>query len=103
MRFLTFFVIFIISTNESNAGSWCKAIYNKDISEGEINKQVKKCRNSDNFFLAIHSYYQNSGHLVNSFIAEYCDLRKQIITTNPMDGDPYFTVVCEFRRNSLRK
>ena len=40
---------------------------------------------------------------INSFIAEYCDLRKQIITTNPRDGDPYFTVVCEFRRNNLRK
>ena len=103
MRILKIFLIFLITTNELNAGSWCKAVYNKGISDGEVAKQIKKCRNSDNFFLAIHSYYQNSGHLASSFIAEYCDLRKQIITTNPRDGDPYFTVVCEFRRNNLRK
>ena len=103
MRILTVFLMLLFSISELKAGSWCKAVYNKDVSDGEINKQIKKCRNSDNFFLAIHSYYQNSGHLVNSFIAEYCDLRKQIITTDPRDGDPYFTVVCEFRRNNLRK
>ena len=71
MKILIIFLILLVWINELNAGSWCKAIYNKDISDGEIKKQIKKCRNSDNFFLAIHSYYQNSGHLVNSFIAEY--------------------------------
>ena len=103
MRILIILVTFLITANELSAGSWCKAVYNKDVSDGELSKQIKKCRNSDNFFLAIHSYYQNSSHLANSFIAEYCDLRKQIITTNPRDGDPYFTIVCEFRRNNLRK
>ena len=55
------------------------------------------------FFLAIHTTYKNSGHLINSLIAQYCDIRRQIIKTNPREGDPFFTVVCEFRKNKIRK
>ena len=44
--------IFLLSANISFAGNWCKAIYNQDISEGDFQKQISKCKNSDNFFLA---------------------------------------------------
>ena len=100
-----FFVLTILIFNFSDlrAGNWCKAIYHVDIEEGELNRQISKCKNSDNFFLAIHTTYKNSGHLINSLIAQYCDIRRQIIKTNPREGDPFFTVVCEFRKNKIRK
>ena len=95
--------IFVLVSDFSYAGNWCKAIYNQDISEGDFQEQISKCRNSDNFFLAIHTSYNNSGHLLNSLISELCDLRRNIIKSVPRPGDPYFTVVCEFRRHYLRK
>ena len=103
MKISFFITLLLFSISNLSAGSWCKVVYNIKVSEGEIENQIKKCRNSDNFYLAIHSSYQNSGHLVNSFIAEYCDLRRQIVMTNPRKGDPFFTVVCEFRRNNLKE
>ena len=60
-------------------------------------------KNSDNFFLAIHSSYKNAGHLLNSFVAEYCDLNRRLLRTEPREGDPFFTIVCEFRKSNLRK
>ncbi|MEC8265832.1 MAG: hypothetical protein VX009_03345 [Pseudomonadota bacterium] len=98
-----FFFVFILISNHCFAGNWCKAIYSKDISEGEFQKQIGACKNSDNFFLAIHTSYNNSGHLLNSLISELCDLRRNIIRSEPRSGDPYYTVVCEFRRHYLRK
>ena len=103
MKIPKMFLISLLFFFEVESGNWCKAIYNKNVTDGEIKSQIKKCRNSDNFFLAIDSSYQNSGHLTSSFVAKYCDLRRQIVKTTPRDGDPYFTVVCEFRRNNLRK
>ena len=44
--FITFF------SNEGFAGNWCKAIYTKEITEGDFQKQISKCRNSDNFFFS---------------------------------------------------
>ena len=95
--------IFLLSASISFAGNWCKAIYKQDISEGDFQKQIRKCKNSDNFFLAIHTSYNNSGHLLNSLISELCDLRRNIVRSEPRKGDPYYTAVCEFRRHYLRK
>ena len=64
---------------------------------------VQPCNATDNFFLAIHTSYNNSGHLLNSLISELCDLRRNIVRSEPRKGDPYYTVVCEFRRHYLRK
>ena len=47
------FTFFSLGSSESIAGNWCKAIYTKDISEGDFQTQISKC-NSDNFFS--HSY-----------------------------------------------
>ena len=82
--------------------SWCKVIYDKETSSGNLNSQISKCKNSDNMFIAIHSDFFNAGHLLNSLIAENCDLRKNIIPTKPRTGDPYFTSVCEHRKHVLR-
>ena len=100
---ITFFSILIFFSYQVEAGNWCKAIYSEEISQGDFQTQISKCKNSDNFFLAIHTSYNNSGHLLNSLISELCDLRRNIIRSEPRPGDPYFTVVCEFRRHYLRK
>jgi hypothetical protein len=97
------FLVLLFFTELTYAKSWCKAIYNQNILPGELQKQINKCRNSDNFFLAIHSSYKNAGHLLNSFVAEYCDLNRRLLRTEPRAGDPFFTVVCEFRKSNLRK
>ena len=97
------FIFFISVSNYGIAGNWCKAIYSKDISQGDFQEQISKCKNSDNFFLAIHTSYNNSGHLLNSLISELCDLRRNIVRSEPRPNDPYFTAVCEFRRHYLRK
>ena len=82
------FLIFF--SEHVDAKSWCKAIYNQNILPGELQKQINKCRNSDNFFLAIHSSYKNAGHLLNSMVAEYCDLNRRLLRTEPREGDPFF-------------
>ena len=97
------FLLFLSFAEQVKAKSWCKAIYNQNILPGELQKQINKCRNSDNFFLAIHSSYKNAGHLLNSFVAEYCDLNRRLLRTEPREGDPFFTIVCEFRKSKLRK
>ena len=47
MRILTVFLMLLVLISELKAGSWCKAVYNKDVSDGEMKKQIKKCRNTD--------------------------------------------------------
>lgn len=94
---------FVFYFDNSKSKSWCKAVYQQNTMPGELQKQINKCKNYDNFFLAIHSNFKNSGHLLNSFIAEYCDLKRTIHTSEPRQGDPFFTVVCEFRKNYLRE
>ncbi len=98
------FFIFCLSISYKNAKSanWCKVIYNQNMTDGQLHAQLSKCKNSDNVFFAIHTKFQNAGHLLNSLVAEYCDIRRNIVSTNPRNGDPYFTAVCEFRRHILR-
>ena len=104
MKIILFALIFFIGFNFNNVRSanWCKIVYNQNTSEGMIKEDLAKCRNSDNLFVAIHSGFQNAGHLLNSMIAENCDIRRNVISTQPRSGDPYFTAVCEFRRHLLR-
>ncbi len=97
---ITFFSIFF---QKSYAASWCKVVYKKEISTGDLQKQINKCKTYDNLFLAIHTSFINSGHLLNSFITELCNLNRKIITSEPRPGDPYFSAVCEFRKHNLRK
>ncbi|MFL2660876.1 MAG: hypothetical protein ACJ0G4_02900 [Alphaproteobacteria bacterium] len=101
--FLTILVtLFFCIPFNVRPGNWCKVIYNKDTSEGNLQNQLSKCKNSDNMFLAINSGFANAGHLLNSMVAENCDLNRKVIITKPRSGDPYFTSVCEFRRHNLR-
>ena len=51
MRILTVFLILLVSINELKAGSWCKAIYNKDVSDGEIKSRLKNVETQITFFL----------------------------------------------------
>ncbi len=104
MKIIYFALIFFISMNFNNVQSsnWCKVVYNQNASEGQINEDLAKCKNSDNLFIAIHSGFQNAGHLLNSMIAENCDIRRNILSTQPRSSDPYFTAVCEFRKHLLR-
>lgn len=95
-------IILVFSFHYSLAGNWCKVVYSQKTSEGQLKSQLSKCKNSDNIFIAIDSGFLNSGNLLNSMIAENCDLRRKVITSFPRKSDPYFTAVCEFRRNSLR-
>ena len=100
---IIFFLVFnILNWSSTSAANWCKVIYNKETSDGEVKKQLSQCKNSDNIFIAINSGFSNSGHLLNSLIAENCDLRRKVLSTVPRKGDPYFTAVCEFRRHILR-
>ena len=105
MRFffnLTILHLFLVYFDCAYAANWCKVIYDKQMTEGQLQTQISKCKNSDNFFLAIHTSYQNAGHLLNSLIAENCDVRREIISTEPRKGDPYFSAVCEYRRHKIR-
>ena len=104
MKNFFFAVVFFICSNinSSHSANWCKAIYNQSTSEGEIKENLAKCKNSDNLFIAIHSGFQNAGHLLNSMIAENCDIRRNVLLTEPRSGDPYFSAVCEFRKHLLR-
>lgn len=99
---LIIFTILILSSDFSFSGNWCKVVYSQKTSDGQLKKQFSKCKNSDNLFIAIDSSFLNAGHLLNSMIAENCDLRREVISTLPRKSDPYFTAVCEFRRNLLR-
>ena len=78
---LVIFIVLILnfSFKSATSRSWCKAVYKQDTLPGELQKQISKCKNSDNFFLAIHTTYKNAGHLLNSFIAEYCDLNRNLL------------------------
>ena len=99
--FLIFFFLGSYSTNSFSA-NWCKVVYNQNTSDGKIKEELAKCKNSDNLFIAIHSGFQNAGHLLNSMIAENCDIRRNVLSTQPRSNDPYFTAVCEFRKHFLR-
>ena len=51
-------------------------------TDGKIKEDLAKCKNSDNLFIAIHSGFQNAGHLLNSMIAENCDIRRNVLSIN---------------------
>ena len=53
MKILNFLIIFFFlafTFSNVNSGNWCKVIYNEEISPGDLQKQISKCKNSDNFF-----------------------------------------------------
>ena len=104
MKIIFFLVFSFLGSYSNNAFSahWCKVVYNKNTSDGKIKEDLAKCKNSDNLFIAIHSGFQNAGHLLNSMIAENCDIRRNVLSTQPRSNDPYFTAVCEFRKHLLR-
>ena len=104
MKIIFFLVFFFFSSyaNETFSAHWCKVVYNQNTSDGKIKEDLAKCKNSDNLFIAIHSGFQNAGHLLNSMIAENCDIRRNVLSTQPSSDDLYFTAVCEFRKHLLR-
>ena len=102
-KFLVILILNLLIFGKLSAGSWCKVIYRTEMTEGELQRQISKCRNSDNFFLAIHSSYSNAGNLLNGFIAELCNLNREVITSRPNEKDPFFSLVCEYKKNFLRK
>ncbi len=100
--FVTITLILISNSTDVFSANWCKVIYKQGATDGEVQAQLSKCKNSDNLFIGIHSGFQNAGHLLNSMIAENCDVRRNVLSTVPRPGDPYFSAVCEFRRHTLR-
>ena len=104
MKRILFLVLFFLGSYSTNtfSANWCKVVYNQNTSDGKIKEDLAKCKNSDNLFIAIHSGFQNAGHLLNSIIAENCDIRRNVLSTQPRSNDPYFTAVCEFRKHLLR-
>ena len=89
---LTFFSF---SLNESFSASWCKAIYpfSKEAFDGNFQKQLSLCKNTDNVFISIHSQYDNALHLLHASIANFCDLTKHIIKS---EG-----VICELNLETI--
>ena len=51
MRIFTVFLMLLVTITELKAGSWCKAIYNKDVSDGEIKSRLKNVETQITFFL----------------------------------------------------
>lgn len=99
----TFFLIFVCF-HSLYAGQWCKAIYpySENALDGEFQKQLSICRNSDNLFLSIHSGYKNAQHLLNASIANYCDLNKKIVISEPKQNSLFYSSVCVFKKHFLR-
>ena len=104
MKIILFLVFSFLGSysNYTFSAHWCKVVYNQNTSDGKIKEDLARCKNSDNLFIAIHSGFQNAGHLLNSMIAENCDIRRNVLSTQPRSDDPYFTAVCEFRKHLLR-
>lgn len=109
MKYLNLvFGIFLLTYSEkSYSGTWCKAIYpfkESQFFENEFEKQLQVCKNNDNVFISISKKYTNASHLINAAIANYCDLNKKILKSEPYDNDDfYFSAVCVFRRHFIRE
>ena len=43
-------LILNLTFKSATSRSWCKAVYMQDTLPGELQKQISKCKNSDNFF-----------------------------------------------------
>ena len=42
--------------------------------------------------------YTNASHLINAAIANYCDLNRQVLKSEPHnENDSFFSAVCVFR------
>ena len=106
---LKIFVVILLTlvfSRYSFAATWCKAIYqfSAEASDGNFNKQLDLCKNSDNIFISISSKYLNSMQLLHASIANFCDLNRQVIKTQSRKGDDSFhSVACVFKRHKLRK
>ena len=102
---LSFLNFFYVTTG--NSATWCKAIYpySSEAFDGDFQKQLSVCKNSDNLFISIHSKYKNSQHLLNASIANFCDLNRQIVVskTKKAPEEHYNSAVCVFKRHILRE
>ena len=88
------------------SGTWCKAVYsfNEDFHVADFQKQISKCKNSDNFFVSISKNYKNASHILNATIANYCDLNRNIVKSKPENNeDTFYSAVCVFRNHFLRE
>ena len=107
-RFYAYLIILFwsFSFNESFSASWCKAIYpySKEAFDGNFQKQLSLCKNTDNVFISIHSKYDNALHLLHASIANFCDLTKQIVKSeSKIHNDSFYSAVCVYKRHNLRK
>ena len=101
-----FLLLIIIPLKDSASANWCKAIYpySKEALDGNFQKQLSLCKNSDNLFLSIHSNYDNALHLLHTSIASFWDLTKQVIKSEiKKTGSSFYSFVCVFRRHKLRE
>tara|TARA_X000000950_G_scaffold283042_2_gene383047 strand:+ start:309 stop:635 length:327 start_codon:yes stop_codon:yes gene_type:complete len=104
--FLLFFFVLILKSNLLYGGTWCKAVYsfNEEFHKSDFQKQISKCKNSDNFFVSISKIYKNASHILNATIANYCDLNKSIVKSRPVTNeDTFYSAVCVFRNHYLRE
>ena len=70
----------------------------------DFQKQISKCKNSDNFFVSISKNYKNASHILNATIANYCDLNRNIVKSKPENNeDTFYSAVCVFRNHFLRE
>lgn len=106
---LRLFIIILITfflSKKSTSATWCKAVYkfSAEASDGNFNKQLDLCKNSDNVFISISSKYLNSLQLLHASIANFCDLNRQVIKTQSKKNNVNFhSVACVFKRHTLRK
>ena len=103
-----FILLILVSINKnSEAGTWCKAVYpykEGQFYENEFQKQLQICKNNDNLFISISKKYTNASHLINAAIANYCDLNRQVLKSEPHnENDSFFSAVCVFRKHYLRE
>ena len=104
---VTSFALIIMFYSQGFSGTWCKAVYpykEGNFYENEFQKQLQICKNNDNLFISINKQYTNASHLINAAIANYCDLNREILKSEPFnENDSFFSAVCTFRRHFLRE
>ena len=107
MKKILILLILININKNTEAGTWCKAVYSYkegQFYENEFQKQLQICKNNDNLFISISKKYNNASHLINAAVANYCDLNRQVLKSEPQDeNDSFFSAVCVFRRHFLRE
>ena len=103
-----FILLILVSINKNaEPGTWCKAVYpykEGQFYENEFQKQLQICKNNDNLFISISKKYTNASHLINAAIANYCDLNRQVLKSEPYnENDSCFSAVSVFRKHFLRE